>query len=282
MVMQLMRLLVAVVLAFQLSPCLAADQDDGTYDADIADEEQDAQFEHVDAEQPITPEQLYAIHSESDTDADGKMSFLELLDLFGRTRLQSASADIVANFDALDVDKDGQLSFEEFHPSFVEGDEYDDFELAKFQHADIDKDGFLTETELIPIFFLDTGTELPTLIANHSMNRYDQNGDSQMDKKEFYQLYGVSESGDAIGDADEYFIALDVDKSDALSVEELVAWESGLVFSQSSLQDAFSNADTDSDGHLTADEFQASREDLTIGNAYHLFVQMSRHMHTEL
>jgi len=236
-------------------------------------------------------EQMKALSVKMDKNGDGKLSMQEIIDFWKVTRKAIAIAGIGEQLEEMDVNKDGKVSLEEFskpdeNPPEGASDAAEkvteaalaELEKEKFAVADVDKDGFLDEHELPHAVHPEIHDGLLTMMATNTLKSKDTNKDGELDAKEFWDVTEESPM-----EAEEWkehqadFDKVDTDKSGKLSIKELLEWEGGTFHTRNAMEELFSIADDDKDGHLTADEIGAHAPDLSDSEATMHFSEWAEH-----
>lgn len=236
----------------------------------------------------LSHEQLVKAHSLIDVNKDGKMSMQELMDFCHKTRAAYSGKDVVTVFEEMDSNKDGKLSFDEIQTSesVESNDEAEKKEIeanharekAKFEAADLDRDGLLSSQEAAGLFYPELNEEVLKLIAEHSIDSKDTDKDGGLSPSEFWEGDLSSEDGSVQEEEMKEFKSLDADGDGKLSVQELMAWESGVYHTKTAMAQLIATADKDSDGHITADELTGARESLSGTDAgYHVLEWAEHH-----
>lgn len=237
--------------------------------------------EEESTEERLTVKQIGALHRAFDGDGNGKVSMAEVLAFSAEVRKTIAKQDVLGLMEETDADKDGKMSLAELLKSEEEGAERADsayqqdaearvaLETKKFAAADADKNGLLEKDELTSFFFPENNDVVLQLTAQANLEARDADKDQLVTAEE---LYGTVHQDQALNDEEmEYFKKLDKDGSGKLDLQELLPFESGVMHTEESLRSLFEIADSDTDGHITVDEFQAARDTIPGTDAqYHL------------
>lgn len=222
----------------------------------------------------ISKKALEKLHGRADANGDGKMSMTEVLDFAERMHHIVAKNEIKEILVAMDANKNGKLTLEEFrasshHPLSQAAenevgatDDYDaELEAETFKAADSDADGELNEAELPGFFYPETNDAVLDLIVADVLKRRDTDGNGVLSAREFWEIT----DGDVSESAQKDFQKFDTDGSGTLSAAEIKHWESGRFHMKESMETLFQVADIDGDGHVTAVELHKAKEngDLT-------------------
>lgn len=228
----------------------------GTISPDVKNDDTSASGQDLMSELGV--ETLSRIHAGADANSDGKMSLPEVLDFANRMRHGIAQKEIKEIVEAMDSDKNGKVSLEEFRGSLhhPEGDskdaaEYDTgLEELTFKAADSDKDGELDERELPGFFYPETNHAVLDLIVADVLKRRDADGDGVLSVHEFWEI-----TDDEVSDVNlRDFEKFDTDGSGSLSLAEIAEWESGRFGMRETMETLFKVADKDGDKHISAGE----------------------------
>lgn len=241
-------------------------------------------------EEPLTPEQLRALHSKLDQDGDGRATMEEVIWLALETGKIRAKNDVEALLEEVDVNQDGKLSLAEHLDSLIAevGDEYVDpeelearkqSETEKHNAADEDDDGVLDSLELASLFYPETHAGVLRIAVRESMRQKDKDFDGKLTRVEFWESHedGEDDEEELSDEEKREFRTLDEDKDGFLDQEELAEWESGLFHTRAIAKVIFTIADADKDKKLTADEMAAAAEILSSSDAQHHLLDWEQH-----
>eukprot|EP00747_Dinoflagellata_sp_TGD_P221735 gnl/TRDRNA2_/TRDRNA2_93518_c0_seq1.p1 gnl/TRDRNA2_/TRDRNA2_93518_c0~~gnl/TRDRNA2_/TRDRNA2_93518_c0_seq1.p1 ORF type:complete len:311 (-),score=78.47 gnl/TRDRNA2_/TRDRNA2_93518_c0_seq1:27-959(-) len=273
-------LLLLALVAALLSCCMAAtlDQEEPAGEGDesgVEDEQPEPPPEGY--EYAMTDEQLLEVHTTLDANKDEKVNIAEMLDFQKKMRVFIAKLDLTTIFEELDGNKNGLISLGETTAHLVPPDQTFDsdlekewhrkqraFEEAKFRAADKDKDGQLTKEELPAFMNHDIDDAMMEAYAQHAMVSRDSDQDGVLNVTEFWigeSLINYFGEQDNITEEQEVeFKRVDKNGDGKVDVKELEPWEAGISKMVHNLEDLFSIADSDKDGHLTSDELKASAD----------------------
>jgi Ca2+-binding EF-hand superfamily protein len=230
----------------------------------------------------LTSEQVRSLHSVIDGDKDGQISMNEIIEYSQSIRKVIAKRDVLTIIDGVDADKDGKVSLEELLKDMEQWSEDDEeaariaeqreLETAKFHLADADKNGALHPEELAALFYPETHDGILELTAASTLKAKDTNGDGQLTPKEFWEGDGVDGADLPVSDEEQAdFSKLDVDGSGALSVQELMAWESGHFHTEEAMKKLLELTDQNGDLAMSLEELDSARELIAGSDAqYHL------------
>eukprot|EP00929_Paragymnodinium_shiwhaense_P001098 TRINITY_DN101315_c0_g1_i1.p1 TRINITY_DN101315_c0_g1~~TRINITY_DN101315_c0_g1_i1.p1 ORF type:complete len:267 (+),score=75.61 TRINITY_DN101315_c0_g1_i1:198-998(+) len=210
---------------------------------------------------PLSEAQMEAMHDRLDSDADGRASLDEFLNLWSKTRqsiAKKAAPDLIAK---MDKDKDGKLSLDDvfadevfagMDPEKKAVQDHMFHEGQKFMTADTNKDKFLDASEVTNFFFPDTHSGVQEHMADRVLQRHDGDGDGVLSEAEFLKGHKKRTTAD--------FHALDKDDDGQLDKKELKALESGKHEVEQAMSHLIDTADEDGDGHLSKKELTKARE----------------------
>lgn len=221
--------------------------------------------------EPLTSEQMLALHGHIDADKDGKLTLPEVVSYSRFMRQINAKKDSLSVVDTLDHDKDGKVSLtevlkemdsnigEEGAHDKAEEERQKEMETARFKAADKNGDGLLDSEELPALFHPESDAVLEITVAA-TLKSKDTDGNGELSPAEFWIAEG-SDDEDHSPDAKKAdFAKLDLDKNGMLNLHELKAWDAGHFHDEEVMVRFFELADGDKDGMVTAAELEAIRE----------------------
>lgn len=256
-----------------------ADGEDAEADQEEAAEEGEEEGEEAEAEEagsdedesevvePLTSEQMRALHKKIDANGNGKVSLAEVTDFAQTIRRSMAEVELKDVLAVKDNDKDGKLSFTEFlgDPGKVPEREQNE-KVIEFKSLDLNSDKYLDHDELASLFHHHTNDKVETTLTNVAMKDKDKNKDGVLSLEEFYAHLQTEDEEEApveITEEDkDIFNKLDIDGSKTLTLKELKAWESGSFQTEEAMKKLMEAADKDKDNSVTADEMDAARHDI--------------------
>eukprot|EP00747_Dinoflagellata_sp_TGD_P210916 gnl/TRDRNA2_/TRDRNA2_84138_c0_seq1.p1 gnl/TRDRNA2_/TRDRNA2_84138_c0~~gnl/TRDRNA2_/TRDRNA2_84138_c0_seq1.p1 ORF type:complete len:248 (-),score=91.64 gnl/TRDRNA2_/TRDRNA2_84138_c0_seq1:56-799(-) len=220
---------------------------------------------------------MQKVHEILDVDANGKVSIEEMLAHQKKMRKEAALKDISMAFEDMDADNDGKISLAETMND-MQGEEQleeDDFAKAqkkleeeKFHASDKDKDGFLSAEELSVFMNPDIDESTLDISTKHALQSKDLDGDGLLNTTEFWlgdMLRTMTDMEDPppeeISDEEvKEFEKLDSNGDGKIDLKELRDWESGIWHVHQAVKAIIETADSDHDGHVTAEELKNSAE----------------------
>lgn len=229
--------------------------------------------------------EMRRLHSRVDSNGDGTMSFQEMLDFSARIEREAKIDASQFPVSELDLSEDGKLSLDEILQDSPYLNDFFGLQLQVqpqepemalrrlvFSMADQDADGLLGEGELD--LFL-SPSNLYRALGEYSMRLKDKDGNQRLTILEFFTEPGSEYTVESVEELSQEdimsFRDLDKDNSEDLDVEELLEWESGHFSTRVELQQLVTDADTNQDGFVSAEEFVLAREKIDGSNAmYHL------------
>jgi len=240
-------------------------------DEEGADEEgeddggEPAEDEENEPMEPLTSEQMHALHKKMDTNGNGKVSLAEVTDFAHTMRRAMAKMELDDVMKSKDTNKDGKLDFQEFlgDPGRVPEQEQNE-KANEFKELDANSDKFVDPDELANLFHHHTNDKVETSLTNIAMKDKDKNKDGVLSLEEFY-LHLQPEEEDPVEISQEdrdIFNKLDMDNSGTLTLKELKAWESGSFMAEEAVKKLFVHADKDNDNVVTAAELDSARHDI--------------------
>jgi len=211
-----------------------------------------------------------------DSNQDGKIGMVEIMDFWGAISSNAVRKRIVARYHIhdWDSDKDGKISVSEL----VEDKSKPPLsELkARFKLADVSKDGKLNEYELRSFLYPATSDKMVVSLVGLLVKSKDTDSDGMLSLHEFLGWNG----GDAEGQA--AFKNLDRDGDKKLSAEELKTLESGEYHAQDTMHEMIVMADKNDDGHVTVPELDAVREEFSRTRAAYNLMNWAEELQLEL
>mmetsp|Transcript_12100 Transcript_12100/g.31065 ORF Transcript_12100/g.31065 Transcript_12100/m.31065 type:complete len:298 (-) Transcript_12100:207-1100(-) len=245
--------------------------------------QQDAEMEGMEPG-AVSPQQIRSMHGKMDKNTDGKASIDEVLAFSNEMRKIIARKDIRSILDGMDINKDGKVDLDEFLKDM--GSLYDEeagaedkkemarrkaLETQKFKLADRSGDGMLDVEELPALFYPETHEGVLEFVTLDVMKSKDLNGDGKLTAKEFWGDAELSE------EEKEDFKKLDANGDGVIDLAEMKHWESGRFHAKDAITKMFEIADKDKDGHVTADELDAAREQIAGSDAQYHLMEWAEH-----
>lgn len=219
----------------------------------------------------------HRMHDKIDADGDGAISKKEIATFARDTRLAIVKKEYSGAIEGFDTDRNDKVDVPEFlqalFGSDVPGEEAEDLvgnkrghmkemkdlEVAKFRVADQNKDGFLSRDELLCALHPEIHDGVLEIVARATMKKRDIDGDGELTRKEFTE----DDSDEFAGELGLHnFASVDADSSGKLSLQEVMAWESGSHHVDETVDHLFSHADGDDDNFLSKEELEGARESL--------------------
>jgi len=188
--------------------------------------------------------------------------------------------------------KDDDEMDEDEHQKEREKEPWRTINTAAFMAADADGDGLIDTDEVHGLYFPETHDDVLHAIAEIMLPLKDYNKDGVLQPKEFSDIadpsleeayqnclnkrrdeqHPIKCFDNELDEEEEHaFSKLDKDNSGTLDVEELKAWVTGKYggyYTEQSLKQMFLHADVDHDLHLTMDELDEFRHELTEHDAH--------------
>lgn len=296
--MKFLRLWLLLGALFVIGHC-QEEEDDGPVDVDESEQEdQEMEGEELDGEDdlgdpaypdgdeeteeedvwdPLTSEQMRALHKKIDANANGKVSLAEITEYAQSMRRAMAKMELDDIMKGKDTNKDGKLDFHEYlgDPGLVPEKEQNE-KTFEFKELDKNNDKFVDADELASVYHHHTNEKVENDLTKFALKDKDKNHDGVLSLEEFYihlQPEDEDEEPVEITEEDkEIFGKLDVDGTNSLSLQELIAWESGSFQAEEAVKKIFMQADKDGDSQITADELDGARHD--IANHHDVDAQM--------
>jgi len=250
------------------------------------DSEDDGEMEKMD---PLTDEQMTALHKKIDANSNGKVSLAEASDFAHKMRRQWANTEVKEIISDMDVDKDGKVSAKEFIGAHGFDSEKD--RKVDFEKADLNKDGIMSEDEIASHHHFHHSEEVETLLTNRAMQDKDKDKNGALTLEEFFHhLQQEGEDPVEIHEDDkDMFKKLDTDGSGSLTLKELKPWESGHFEAENAVKAIFAKADDNKDNVLTVEELIKNSPALAADDDYAAQMALSQwagqneeHGHSEL
>jgi Ca2+-binding EF-hand superfamily protein len=236
--------------------------------------------------EPLTEEQLHALHGKVDADGDGLLPIDELIAYAGKIPYKDAAMEL-ASVKYLDSSKDGFYSAEELLDHDVASDMDVDEEMreellrvqaaekvhkgTQFRYADKDQDGLLNEQEVAD--FYDPAL-YHQVLAEFAIKKKDKDRDGVLSPAEHFSddELGLHLDADSLSKEEiDDFEILDKDGNGVLDVAEVAVWESGQHHTKAELRKMLEKLDQDGDNHLSAQELAAANNRLSgMDELYHL------------
>mmetsp|Transcript_12098 Transcript_12098/g.31056 ORF Transcript_12098/g.31056 Transcript_12098/m.31056 type:complete len:307 (-) Transcript_12098:207-1127(-) len=254
--------------------------------------QQDAEMEGMEPG-AVSPQQIRSMHGKMDKNTDGKASIDEVLAFSNEMRKIIARKDIRSILDGMDINKDGKVDLDEFLKDM--GSLYDEeagaedkkemarrkaLETQKFKLADRSGDGMLDVEELPALFYPETHEGVLEFVTLDVMKSKDLNGDGKLTAKEFWQgdAHDPEQRDAEISEEEkEDFKKLDANGDGVIDLAEMKHWESGRFHAKDAITKMFEIADKDKDGHVTADELDAAREQIAGSDAQYHLMEWAEH-----
>jgi len=234
---------------------------------------------HPDQKDPLSSEQMHALHKKIDAKGNGKVSVAEVADFANKMRRAFAKKQLHNDMEEMDTNTDGKVSSEEFlvwgtddehqieGPAKEEQERFVEDRRREFDLADKNNDGYVDADELAHMHHHFINDKVETETTKVTMEGQDQDGNGELTMQEFHM------SGDASEDDQEVFSKLDKDGSGTLNHEEFKPWITTGFDSDETAQKLFATADVDKDGSLTAEEMADAREQIANeDHQVHLFL----------
>lgn len=247
---------------------------------ELAAEEPDAEEVPV---EPLTQEQMGKLFKKMDADKDGKVTLAEVSSFGHHMRRSIAKVELDTIMKTKDTSKDGKLSLDEFlgvdsketsreKPSEERRKEM----VTEFKELDANSDSFVDIDELASLFQHHTNEKVEATLTKAALSQKDTNKDGVLTLDEFYAHvtsegmetgeFGAedqeSEPAEISDEDKDMFNSLDRDSSGTLSLEELMAWETGSYQVETAMKNVFKHADTNGDSGLTEKEMHDAADAL--------------------
>lgn len=222
------------------------------------------------SEAPLTAKEMQRLHKHFDIDRDGKASSAEILQFSVSLREKVARKDVGLILEALDTSKDQKVSLEEHmadwskEPGWENNNNFNtvkEVETQKFYAADSDGDRLLNSEELLSLFYPGMHNAVLRIATAGTLKQRDNDDDGKLTEREFW-LDGNDDDIQTSEEEKSDFERLDKNRDGFLDVDELLVWESGEFSTELSLAQLFKTADADEDGHVTAAELEAARNNI--------------------
>lgn len=226
---------------------------------------------------PLTPEQMGKLFKKMDADKNHKVTLAEISAFGHHMRRGIAKIELDAIMKPKDTNKDGKLSL----PEFLGTDSADTSKqkpteerrkemVIEFNELDKNSDTFVDIDELASLFQHHTNEKVEATLTDAAMTQKDTNKDGALSLDEFYAHvtsegmetgeFGAddqeSEPNEISAEDKDIFDSLDTDMSGTLSLEELMAWETGSHQSETAMKNVFKHADKNKDDVLTEQEMK--------------------------
>jgi len=232
----------------------------------------------------VEGEQLLRLLSKIDENGDGKMSTEEIMSFWRLTHKATLMLGVDDQLDAMDGDKDGKISLEEFDkslthevppgseppPPMSEAEKAEDkemrvFEVTKFKEADTNSDGFVDKTEFSQLAVPEIHENMRRMTSAETVKGRDTNGDGALSVEEFWQVTAAEVKAMRKEEwklnVDD-FNKIDSDKNGKLNAKEVEDWESGAFHAIESFQELMAIVDDNKDGHITLNELEKHKSDM--------------------
>jgi len=238
---------------------------------------------HPEKKDPLSSEQMHALHKKIDAKGNGKVSLAEVTEFAHKMRRAFSKKQLHNDMEEMDTNTDGKVSLEEFlvyfqrgtddehqneGPSKEEQEQFVEDQRQEFKAADKNNDGYVDADELTHMHHHFINDKVETETTKVTMEGQDQDGNGELTMQEFHM------SGDGASEDDqEVFSKLDKDGSGTLNHEEFKPWITTGFDSDETAQKLFATADVDKDGSLTAEEMADAREQIANeDHQVHLFL----------
>lgn len=293
------KLLLVVAMFLLTMPCggfetkesdtLPASTGEGDEVDDMDAPEEPELAEEPDAEEvpttPLTPEQMGKLFKKMDADKNGKVTLAEVSSFGHHMRRGIAKIELDAIMKPKDTNKDGKLNLDEFlgvdsHDTTRQKptEERRKEMVIEFNELDANSDTFVDINELASLFQHHTNEKVEATLTNAALSQKDTNKDGVLSLDEFYAHvtsegmetgeFGAddqeSEPAEISEEDKDQFNSLDRDSSGTLSLEELMAWETGSYQVETAMKNVFKHADTNGDSVLTEKEMNGAVDALAM------------------
>jgi len=248
-------------------------EDNEPGEGDEEEQEEGDESWHPEKKEPLSSEQMHALHKKIDAKGNGKVSLAEVTEFAHKHRREFAKKQLANDMKEMDIDTDGKVSLEEFLGHFSRGADDDPQEAAPskeeqeqvledqridFKTADKNNDNYVDVDELAQMHHHYINDKVETEMTKAAMTERDQDGNGELSLTEFFET-----EDDEVSEEDkEIFSKLDKDGSDTLSHEEFGPWLTTAFDSDQTAKKIFATADKDNDDLLTAEEMVAAREEI--------------------
>jgi len=233
---------------------------------------------------PLSSEQMHALHKKIDAKGNGKVSLAEVAEFANKMRRAFAKKQLHNDMEEMDTNTDGKVSLEEFlgylqkgtedepqneGPSNEQQEQFVEEQRQEFKAADKNNDGYVDVDELAHMHHHFVNEKVETEMTKGALKDKDQEGDGELTMEELFEI-----EDDLISEEDrEIFSKLDKDGSGTLSHEEFKPWVTTGFDSDETARKLFTTADIDKDGSLTAEEMADAREQIANeDHQVHLFL----------
>lgn len=250
----------------------ADDDDEGDVNTDDMEEDEDEDNNgEMEKMEPLTAEEMHALHKKIDANANGKVSLAEVTDFAHKMRYRLANEQLDDIMKAEDTDKDGKLSWTEFLGDAGEVSEAEQREKQQeFKELDTNKDNSLEPNELAQMYNHHINEKVEIELTHSVLKARDADKNGALSLREFFEHLQVEgeEPVEIPADDEEIFKKLDKDGSGALTLKELQAWESGSFQAEEAVKKLFALADKNKDNVLTKEEMSEASQELADDSDY--------------
>jgi len=234
---------------------------------------------HPEKKDPLSSEQMHALHKKIDAKGNGKVSVAEVAEFANKMRRAFAKKQLHNELEEMDTNTDGKVSLEEFlvyfqrgtddehqneGPSKEEQEQFVEDQRQEFKTADKNNDGYVDAEELAHMHHHFINDKVETEMTKIAMKEQDQDGNGELTMEEFDETEAQGQG---------VFSKLDKDGSGTLNQEEFKLWITTGFDSDETAKKLFTTADVDKDGSLTAEEMADAREQIANeDHQVHLFL----------
>eukprot|EP00929_Paragymnodinium_shiwhaense_P089485 TRINITY_DN49629_c0_g3_i11.p1 TRINITY_DN49629_c0_g3~~TRINITY_DN49629_c0_g3_i11.p1 ORF type:complete len:268 (-),score=80.65 TRINITY_DN49629_c0_g3_i11:730-1533(-) len=230
---------------------------------------------------PMLMKHVQAVGAKVDKNSDGKMSREEFIKFAKQYAQENHGMEHEPLLQDMDENEDGKLSIAEVTqpPSEDDTKEVQEreaaHELKKFKLADANNNGYLEGEEIIAFFHPPATKEILQAEAYNTLKRWDKDGNSGVTLEEFLSADDpeFQKNAELRSQNTKYFNLLDKDGNGQLSLREIMDYETGHHMDAHAIDELFTVADANNDGHLDHDEIHGKATELTETMGHHLLME---------